>query len=227
MKLEWTDKIEPARSHSWYWLIQKKKVQSLFRGSCNVELRFGQRRGCLAEWWQPLLSPSHSNILDVARQQTVGLQQCIHCKEEHLLVFFVAGDRRRAGVTRRRRPARQLRHSAQALVEETKVKVFRPKQRTCLTQDLHLCARRTFHWLCGAICSQNQPGVLRKWAMVSYAKDLWRLWQDVTQDSSRPAWLVLEKINDFFGDRFNIMTADLQLDTACGAQLRKIRLVGG
>ena len=54
----------------------------------------------------------------------------------------------------------------------SKVKVFRPQQRTCLNQNLHLCARRTFHWLCGAFCSQNQPRVLRKRAMVSYAKDL-------------------------------------------------------
>ena len=106
-----------------------------------------------------------------------------YTKEEHLLVFFVASDRRMAGVTRRRLPgARRLRHSAEALVEEAKVEVFSPKQRTCLTQDFHLCARRTFHWLCGAFCSQNQPRVLRKWAMVSYAKDLWRLWKDVTQD---------------------------------------------
>ena len=29
-----------------------------------------------------------------------------------------------------------------------------------------------------------------------------------------------------FGDRFNFMSAHLQLDTECGAQLRKIRLVG-
>ena len=53
-------------SHSLQWLIQKKKeVQSLLQGSCNVELSFGQGRGCLVEWGQLLLSPSHSNILDV------------------------------------------------------------------------------------------------------------------------------------------------------------------
>ena len=58
-------------SHSWQWLIQKrkKKVRSLFRGSCNEELRFGQRRGSLVQWWQLLLSPSRSNILDVTRPQ--------------------------------------------------------------------------------------------------------------------------------------------------------------
>ena len=34
-------------SHSWQWLIQKKKkIRVFFRGSCNGELRFGQRRGC-------------------------------------------------------------------------------------------------------------------------------------------------------------------------------------
>ena len=58
-------------SHSWQWLIQKKKkVQCLFRGYCNVELRYGQLRGCLVEWWQLLLSPNHSNILDVTKPQT-------------------------------------------------------------------------------------------------------------------------------------------------------------
>ena len=42
-----------------------------------------------------------------------------------------------------------MRRSAELLVEKAKVKVFRHQRRTCLTQDLHLCARRTFHWLCG------------------------------------------------------------------------------
>ena len=64
--------------HSWQWLIQKgKKVQSLFRGSCNLDLRFGQRRGSLVEWWQLLLSPSHSNILDVTRPQTNSDSVCV------------------------------------------------------------------------------------------------------------------------------------------------------
>ena len=148
-----------------------------------------------------------------------------YTKEEHLLVFFVASDPRRAGVTRRRRPlvdcATPPRHLSK---KQTSKSLLRPKQHTCLTQDLRFCAWKAFHWLCGAFCSQNQPRVLRKWAMVSYAKDLWRLWQDVTQDW-RPgsSW---RKIM-IFGDRFNFMAADLQLDTECGAQLRKIRLVGG
>ena len=65
-------------SHSWQWLIQKeKKVPSLFGGICNVELRFGQRRGCLVEWWQLLLSPSHSNTLDVTRPQTNSGSVCV------------------------------------------------------------------------------------------------------------------------------------------------------
>ena len=64
---------------------KEKKVQSLFRGSCNVELCFGQRRVCLVEWWQLLLSPSHSNTLDVSRPQTnndsvwVGLSVRVKC----------------------------------------------------------------------------------------------------------------------------------------------------
>ena len=75
----------------------------------------------------------------------------------------------------------RLRQSAEALVKE--VKVAMPPQPTCLTQDLDLCVRKTFHWLCGSPCSQNQPRVLRKWAMhvVSCTRDpdLWRLRQDV------------------------------------------------
>ena len=55
----------------------KKKVQSLLRGSCNVELRFAQQRGCLVERWQLLLSPSHSNILDVTRPQTNSDSVCV------------------------------------------------------------------------------------------------------------------------------------------------------
>ena len=39
-------------------------------------------------------------------------------------------------------------------------------------------------------------------------------------------WLKLEKNNDFWRST-NFMAADLQLDTEWGAQLRKIRLVGG
>ena len=66
-------------SHSWQWLIQK--VQSLLQlqGSCNVELHFGKRRGCLVEWWQLLLSPSHSNILNVTRPQTNKMQTVPGC----------------------------------------------------------------------------------------------------------------------------------------------------
>ena len=46
-----------------------------------------------------------------------------YTKEEHLLVFFVASDRRRAGVTvgSTQKAARRLRHFAEALIEEAKV----------------------------------------------------------------------------------------------------------
>ena len=44
-----------------------------------MELRFGQRSGCLVEWWQLLLSPSHSNILDVTRPQTNSDSVCVIC----------------------------------------------------------------------------------------------------------------------------------------------------
>ena len=45
--------------------------------SCNVELRFGQRRGFVVERRQLLLSLSHSNILDVTRPQTNSESVCI------------------------------------------------------------------------------------------------------------------------------------------------------
>ena len=109
-----------------------------------------------------------------------------YTKEEHLLVFswLVIGEGPELLDAEVRSSIVPLRWGT---CRRSKSLSLRPKQRTCLTQDLHLCARRTFHWLCGAFFSQNQPRVLRKWAMVSYAKDLWRLWQDVTQDW-RPGW---------------------------------------
>ena len=120
-----------------------------------------------------------------------------YTKEEHLLGFFRGRWSEKGRSYSTQKATRRLRHSAEALVEEAKVKVFRPPQRTCLTQNLHLRARRNFPWLSGAFCSQTQPRVLRKWAMASYAKDLWGLWQDVTQDWRPSAWLKLGKNNDY------------------------------
>ena len=88
------------------------------------------------------------------------------------ICWFLSWLVKRAGVTWRRRPLVDCATPPRHLSKKQKSKSFRPQQRTWLTQDLHLYARRTFHWLCGAYCSQNQPRVLRKWAMVSYAKDL-------------------------------------------------------
>ena len=56
---------------------EKKKVQSLFRGSWIPELRFDKRSRCLVEWWLLLLSPSHSNILDATRPQTNSGSVCV------------------------------------------------------------------------------------------------------------------------------------------------------
>ena len=71
--------------------VQKKKVQSLFRGSCNAELRFGQRRGCLVEWWQLLLSSSqtHSDILDVSRPQTNSDSMCVSLCAGHFDTVYL------------------------------------------------------------------------------------------------------------------------------------------
>ena len=52
-----------------------KKSSEPFPGI--LELRFGQRGGCLVEWWQLLLSPSHSNILNVTRPQTNSGSACV------------------------------------------------------------------------------------------------------------------------------------------------------
>ena len=89
-----------------------------------------------------------------------------------------------------------------------------------------MCARRTFHWLCGAFFS---PVIIsQSTEQVSNAQLRKGLVRIVTGCYSiLKSWLELQKSNDFFGNRFNIMAADLQLDMECGAQLRKIRLVGG
>ena len=42
-----------------------------------LELRFDKRSRCLVEWWQLLLSPSHSNIFDVTRPQTNSGSVCV------------------------------------------------------------------------------------------------------------------------------------------------------
>ena len=72
--------VQVSRAHTagsdWFKRKKEKKVTSLLRGSCSVELRFGQRRGCLAVWWkQLLLTPSH--ILDVTRPQTNSDSVCV------------------------------------------------------------------------------------------------------------------------------------------------------
>ena len=60
-------------------VADSKESSEPFPGSCIVdsEMRFGQRRGCLVEWWQILLSPSHSNILDVIGPQTNSDSVCV------------------------------------------------------------------------------------------------------------------------------------------------------
>ena len=70
---------------------------------------------------------------------------------KNICCFFISSDRRRAGVTWR------MSHSSIAQVrwgtfKEAEVEFFWPLQPTCLTQDLDLCARWTFHWFCGASC---------------------------------------------------------------------------
>ena len=75
----------------------------------------------------------------------------MHTLRKNICCFFMASDPRRAAVTWR------MSHSSIAQVrwgtfKEAEVEVFRPLQPTCLTQDLDLCARWTFHWFCGASC---------------------------------------------------------------------------
>ena len=90
-----------------------------------------------------------------------------YTKEDHLLEFFRGLWSEKGRRYSTQKATRRLRHSAEALVEEAKVKVFRPPQPTCLPQDLDLSARKAFHQLCGASCSQKSA---KSTAQVSYGQ---------------------------------------------------------
>ena len=112
----------------------------------------------------------------------------------------MASDRRRAGVTRRRKPLVDCATQPtrpEALVEEAKVKVFRPQQRTCLTQNLHLCVHGEPFTGCAVRFAV-------KISQEDCASEQWLVAQRSCEDCDRillktelKAWLGLEKNNDF------------------------------
>ena len=146
-----------------------------------------------------------------------------YTKEEHLLVFVVASDRRRAGVTRRRRPIVDCATPPRHLSKKQKSK--------------SLGLNNVPDWLKIYICVHGElfTGCAVRFAVkISQeycASEQWSVTQRTCEDCEKMLLKIegLAGVGEImiFGDRFNFMAADLQLDTECGAQLRKIRLVGG